>query len=83
MIKERKKTSIELSPLMVEERSYYNRWCQRCNKYFCSECVAFQKIRFHIIEKVNNKDFDWIQNLVCPKCYNELVRKYYDPKKIA
>lgn len=55
-------------------------WCERCDQYYCSDCVDFITVDFHVEENVfadrpDLKPFlkDWKGESVCCYCYNQLV----------
>ena len=57
-------------------------WCERCDQYYCSDCVSFELVDFNIEENIFDdrpdlKPFvrDWVSEYVCPYCYNQLADK--------
>jgi hypothetical protein len=73
---------IQKAEISRAEQGYSEKWCRRCDRYFCVECVDFHMVEFDIDENVNIERPDlpkqmenWKGQNVCPWCYNQLVDK--------
>jgi len=74
-----------MNPEKVPEPNLDEKFCDRCGKTYCTDCVKFQEVDFEVNEivnehhpnpnvirtKVNRKGDD-----VCAWCYNQLIDKF-------
>lgn len=63
----------------IKEPQTYDTWvCPRCKQDYCSECIEQHKVSFYIEDEpegLNQNKIQWNGLLVCPWCYNQLLRK--------
>jgi len=70
----------------LAEQGYHENWCQRCDKYYCQDCIEFHEIEFDVEENMNKERPDlpkiiqnWKREEVCIWCYNQLIDKAFPP----
>lgn len=62
------------------EEEYHTNWCERCDQYYCWDCIDFVEVEGDLIENIEipNPYFpdykkNWKGEKLCPWCYNQLV----------
>ncbi len=68
----------------IKEPDVDDRFCDRCEKSYCHNCIQFEEVNFEIKEQINEHhpnpraerfEVNWKGNDVCPWCYNQLLLK--------